>query len=127
VPPARLSIQAGQSAVASVTFRLLPGHHTNSNTPSDEFLIPLRLTWESTPLEVVQVDYPKAHMEQYKFSDKPLSVYTGEFAVATKFKAPAAAPKGSRTLTGKLRYQACTDTMCFPPRTLSVQLPVDIR
>ncbi len=122
-----MTIQTGQQASAKVTFRLLPGHHTNSNTPTDEFLIPLRLTWEAAPLEVAGVDYPKPHLEQYKFSDKPLSVYTGEFAISTRFKAPGNAAKGPKTLTGKLRYQACTDTMCFPPRTLSVQLPIDVR
>ena len=73
------------------------------------------------------VEYPKPQMEKYSFSEKPLSVFSGEFEIVTRFKAPAAAPKGPQTLAGKLRYQACTSTMCLPPKTLAVQLQVEIR
>jgi len=107
--------------------RLGPGYHVNSNTPSDEYLIPLRLTWEAAPLEVVSVEYPKGHLERYAFSEKPLSVYTGDFDVQTQFKAPEKAAKGTRRIVGKVRYQACTETMCFPPRSLSVEVPIEIR
>jgi hypothetical protein len=36
------------------------------------------------------------------------------------------APVGPGTVGGKLRYQACNDRMCLPPKTLDVDLPVDI-
>ena len=122
-----MTVKAGEVASSKILFRLANGYHTNSNAPADEYLIPLRLTWEAAPLQVAGIDYPKPHMEKYSFSDKPLSVYSGEFEIVSKFKAPAGAPKGPRTLTGKLRYQACTNSMCLPPKTLSVQLPVEIR
>ncbi len=125
--PARVVVKAGETAVSKIQFRLASGYHTNSNTPSDEFLIPLRLTWEAAPLEVLAVTYPKPHLEKYKFSEKPLSVFTGEFDIATRFKAPPTAPKGARVLTGKLRYQACSDNACYPPKTVTVKLPVEVR
>lgn len=126
-PPQKLVLAAGGAGVSRVTFRLAPGHHTNSNTPSDEFLIPLRLTWDAAPVEVVRVEYPKPHLEKYKFAEKPLSVYTGEFTIVTRFKAPAGAAKGLKNIAGKLRFQACTDTVCFPPKTIQVQLPLEIQ
>jgi len=104
-----------------------PGYHVNSNTPSDEFLIPLRLTWEAGPIEVKEVVFPKPQLESYAFTEKKLSVYTGAFEITTRFAVPAAAPAGSRTLTGKLRYQACTERLCLAPKTLTVELPVTIR
>lgn len=125
--PAKIVAKAGETAVSKVLFRLANGYHTNSNTPADEYLIPLKLTWESAPLQVAAIEYPKPHMEKYSFSDKPLSIYSGEFEIVSKFKIPADAPKGPRTLTGKLRYQACTNSMCLPPKTLTVQVPVEIR
>ena len=127
--PAPLRIKAGEKAPLALRFRLLAGHHTNSNKPSDEFLIPLKLTWDAAslkPLEVAGIDYPPGKLETYSFSEKPLSVYSGEFAVTTRIKAPAEAPKGQHKLSGKLRYQACNDTMCFPPRTLAVEATVII-
>jgi hypothetical protein len=63
-------------------------------------------------------------MEKYAFADKPLSVYSGAFTVTTKFKRGAKAMPGPAYVMGKLRYQACNDKMCLPPRTLDVRLPV---
>ena len=123
----RLAAKAGETAAAKVAFRLANGFHTNSNTPSDDYLIPLKLTWEAAPLEVAAIEYPKPTLEKYNFSEKPISVFSGVFEITTRFKIPAGAPKGARTLAGKLRYQACTQTTCYPPKTLPVQLPVDIR
>ena len=126
--PAPLRLKPGETAPLAVPFRLASGFHTNSNKPLDEFLIPLKLTWDAAaPLEIAGIDYPAAKQEKYSFSDKPLSVYSGAFLVTTRVKAPADAPKGQRTLNGKLRYQACNDTTCFAPRTLAVQATVTVQ
>jgi hypothetical protein len=106
--------------------QLANGYHVNTNAPLDPYLIPLRLTWDAAPLEVAGVDYPKGQLEKYQFSEKPLSVYSSDFELVTRFKAPAGAPKGAKVVTGKLRYQACTATTCYPPKTINVELPVDI-
>jgi hypothetical protein len=128
--PAPLTVKAGETSALALRFKLIPGHHTNSNKPTDEFLIPLKLNWEASkvsPLEIAGIEYPAGKLEKYSFSDKPLSVYSGEFVVTTRFKAPAGAPKGQRVVDGKLRYQACNDTMCFAPRTLAVQATINIQ
>ena len=127
VTPQKLQIRAGETVEAKLHLRLGPGYHVNSNTPSDEFLIPLRVSWEASPLETMAIVYPKGHLEKYSFSEKPLSVYTGDFDVVTRFRVPKDAPKGARKVSGKVRYQACTATVCYPPHTLTVELPVEIR
>jgi hypothetical protein len=99
----------------------------NSNKPMDEYLIPLRLTWTMPALEVVGTSYPDGKLEKYSFSEKPLSVITGDFDITTEFKAPSTAPVGAQTLTGKLRYQACDNRACYPPRTIEVKLNVDVQ
>jgi hypothetical protein len=126
-PPDPLIISSGGKATAKIHVRLQTGYHTNSHTPSDEYLIPLRLTWEAPPLRTENVLYPKPRLEKYPFSEKPLSVVTGDFDISTEFSAPASAPKGGRTVIGKLRYQACSDKACLPPRTIEIRLPVEIR
>jgi thiol:disulfide interchange protein DsbD len=102
-------------------------YHVNSNAPHEDYLIPLRLTWTPAPLEVESVTYPKPHDEKYQFSDQPLSVFTGNFEITTKFKVPADAASGPAIIAGKLRYQACNNNMCFPPKTVEVKLPVEIQ
>ena len=125
-PPDKLTAKAGGMAEAKLKVELRSGYHCNSNTPSEDYLIPLTLTWAPGPLESPQVAYPKAHMEKYTFSETPLSVYTGDFEIATKFKVAASANPGTAFVSGKLRYQACNDRMCLPPKTMDVSLPVEI-
>lgn len=124
--PAPLRVKPGATGALVLRLRLASGFHTNSNTPADEYLIPLRLTWDASiaPFESAGVLYPKGTLEKYEFSEKPVSVYSGEFQLTAKLKAPAAARKGQHPLTGKLRYQACTKTTCFPPRSMPVQAAV---
>jgi hypothetical protein len=125
-PTDKVSAKAGAEVSAKIVAQLKPGYHCNSDKPSDEYLIPLRLTWTAAPLEVAEVVYPKPEMQKYAFSDKPLSVYTGDFEIVTKFKVPASAHLGPAVLAGKLRYQACTDRMCLPPKTVEVSLPITV-
>lgn len=123
IPPESASIKSGQTADVKIRVKLRPGYHVNSNQPADEFLIPLKLTWAPGAVEAVAIEYPKPAMQKYAFSEKPLSVYSGEFEIATKFKA---GPRGMTTVSGKLRYQACNDTMCLPPKTIEIQLPLQV-
>src|SRR5580698_11125499 len=90
------TVKARKGSVAVVTFKaaLPPGVHANSSTPTDEYLIPLTLKWTGGPLQADGITYPKAAEEKYAFSEKPLSVVTGEFSISTKFKVPADAPSG---------------------------------
>jgi len=105
-----------------------PGYHANSDTPSESYLIPLRLTWDAqAPLQVIEIRYPKPKLEKFAFTGKPISVVDGEFEIVTRFRrAPNALP-GPAFLQGKLRYQACNDKMCFPPKTLDVKVPLLIQ
>ena len=124
--PAPLRVKAGATAAAKLTFQLRDGFHVNSNTPSVGYLIPLKLTWTGGVLTAGDVVYPKPQMERYSFSKVPLSVFTGDFTVLTRFQAAPGAPPGASTIAGKMRYQACNDRLCLPPRNLDVSLPVEI-
>jgi thiol:disulfide interchange protein DsbD len=123
-PPEKVTAKIGAPAQVKVSLELRTGYHCNSNKPADDYLIPLKLTW--TSLESPEVIYPPPQTEKYSFSENPLSVYTGDFELVTKFKVPASAMPGQFMATGKLRYQACTDRMCLPPKTLDVTIPIDL-
>ena len=116
----------GGVAQAKLTVQLRPGYHVNSNMPADAYLIPLKLTWNAGPLEGAEVGYPKPRLEKYAFSEEPLSVYSGDFDILTKFKVASTARIGPTALTGKLRYQACNDHMCLAPKTVEVTLQIDV-
>lgn len=103
---------------------MLSGFHVNSDKPKDEFLIPLKLTWTSGPLQVKSISYPKP--EDVKVGNQTLVVFTGAFEIQTEFSAPPQTALGSSTMVGKIRYQACNNIMCFRPATVDVRLPVSI-
>ena len=123
----RLKAKRNETATAKVHLQLKQGYHVNSNQPADEYLIPLRLTWSAEPLKTEGIVYPKPALEKYAFSEKPLSVYTSDFDVVTKFKVPANATSGPAMATGKLRYQACNDRMCLPPKTIDITMTIEIQ
>jgi hypothetical protein len=123
----RSVVKRGGVEAIPVRAELLPGYHVNSDKPSDEYLIPLSLKWTSDPLETVAIDFPEPEMETYSFSEKPLSVFTGDFDIITRFKVPASVKPGALTITGKLRYQACSDKLCLPPKTIPVTLDLEVQ
>jgi hypothetical protein len=103
------------------------GYHVNSHKPNDEYLIPLKLTWGEGPLEAASLSFPAPKIEEYSFSEKPLSVFDGAFEITTKFRPKADAAPGMGFMAGKLRYQACNDKMCLPPKTIDIKVPVLIQ
>ncbi len=126
-PPTKVVAKRNAPVEAKIAVSLAPGYHVNSNTPSEQYLIPLKLTWTPGALEAAETIYPKAQAEKYDFSPKPLSVFTGDFALVTKFKVAAGATPGPGAMVGKLRYQACNNKACFPPKTVEVTLPYTIQ
>ena len=124
-PPVGVVVKKGATIDVKVSATLNEGFHLNSHTPTEDYLIPLSLKWEG-PLEEVETVYPKPQMEKYSFDDKPLSVLTGQFPLVTKFKAAGGAAPGPVTMNGKVRYQACNNTMCFAPKTVPVTLTIQV-
>ena len=123
----KVTAKRGTPLQAKIAISVQPGFHVNSNTPSDSYLIPLKLTWTPGALEPGEVVFPKPQMEKYEFSDKPLSVFTGDFNLVANFKTPANAPAGPGIMVGKLRYQACNNNSCFPPKSVEVRLPYQVQ
>jgi Disulphide bond corrector protein DsbC len=126
-PPDKVTARHGALLELKIQVQLKSGYHVNSNTPSEAYLIPLRLTWAPGPLEAAEVVFPKAQMEKYDFSPAPLSVFTGDFELVTKFKVAAGASSGPGMMLGKLRYQACNQNSCLAPKTVEIKLPVVIQ
>src|SRR4051794_14451412 len=80
IPADRMfTAKAGAVFEAKLQFELVPGYHVNSHTPAEDYLIPMKLTWNPSPFEADQTTYPMPHMEHYQFSKLPLSVVTKDF------------------------------------------------
>jgi hypothetical protein len=114
------TIPAGKQATLELRFHMLPGYHVNSHTPKSELLIATALTFQ--PANGVKPGsplYPAGQVYSFSFdpSDK-LDVYAGDFTI----KLPVVATEGQHTIDGSLKYQACDNASCYPPRTLPVKV-----
>jgi hypothetical protein len=119
-----VDVTAGKTQDVELRFRVDPGFHINSHTPTDEFLIPTKLTLEGAAVKVVSEEYPAGVKFKLPIGEGTiLDVYQGEFRVMLR----VVAPKGATVLSGSLRYQACDNAACFPPRTLGVKVAVNGR
>lgn len=124
LPPSQLRVPRAGVVEQTLKLAVEPGYHVNSDKPNDEYLIPLRLSWDPGAVEVLAVKFPKPLLEKSDFSEQPLSLFTGNFEIVTQFKRAAGATPGPGLLTGKLRYQACNDKMCLPPKNIVVKVPL---
>src|SRR3974390_495602 len=57
--PLKVAGKGGAAVQVKIPVTVKAGYHVNSNTPSEEYLIPLKLTWTATgALEGGSVEYP---------------------------------------------------------------------
>ncbi len=127
-PDAPLMATPGRSLVVPLQVEVAAGFHINADKPTFDYLIPTRLEWTSTEFKLLRVEYPKPEKRTFSFSpDAPLDVYQGTVRIQSRFQAPRQAAAGKLPLRGKLRYQACDDKACYPPVTLPVEVPVEIK
>lgn len=120
--PEQVTVAAGRASPVSLHFRIKPGLHINSHAPKDEFLIPTALSFPAdSGVRLMDAAYPAGVDFTLPADPKTkLNVYTGEFAVEAKL----VAQPGDHLVEAKLRYQACDQNACMPPRTITV--PIDV-
>jgi Disulphide bond corrector protein DsbC len=117
-----------EQTVVALNFRVARGFHINSNTPKSEFLIPTALKLDvPTDIALGKIAYPSGEDLSFPFSpDEALSVYTGDFTVNVTVHPLRSVVPGKYVMHGVLRYQACDNAQCFPPKTLPVSFDVKV-
>src|SRR5262245_5772563 len=117
--PVRARLQATDTeAVTELT--IAPGWHVNGPRPRDEFLIPTSLQLKPPAGQTAgSVAWPDPVERTLAFAPgKPLLLYEGTVKLTAPLSGTPAA--GSPPLGASLRYQACNDTTCLPPRTIDL-------
>lgn len=127
-PVALVNALRGAQTKVSLNFRVAHGFHINSNAPKDEFLIPTGLKMD-LPTDIVlgKIEYPAGEDVAFPFSpDTKLNVYSGDFSINVMVHPLASVVPGKYAMHGVLRYQACDNAQCFPPKTLPVSFEVKV-
>lgn len=117
-----------KDTLVDLDFRVASGFHINSNAPKSEFLIPTKLNMDvPTDIALGKIEYPAGQDLSFPFSpDEALNVYTGDFTVKVAVHPLKSVVPGKYVMHGFLRYQACDNGQCFPPKNLPVSFEVKV-
>jgi thioredoxin:protein disulfide reductase len=103
------------------------GYHINSNRPRDKFLIPTQVILKNTPeFTFMPAKFPPALDRKLEFSEEKVLVFEGEVQFEVPARSNKEASPGRKTISGSLRYQACDESTCFPPKTIPFDVPVEV-
>jgi DsbC/DsbD-like thiol-disulfide interchange protein len=120
--PEQVTVPAAKLTTIVLHFRIAPGLHINSHTPSQAELIPTTLTIPAdSGVRLEGAVYPPG--TDFTLPLDPatrLSVYSGEFIIQARIIATL----GDHLVEARLRYQACDNTACMPPRTIIAAIDV---
>src|ERR1700733_10946271 len=110
--PEQVTVPADTPSPVALHFRIAPGFHINSHKPKEDYLIPTTFAVpESSGVRLESATYPDGI--DFTLPLDPgttLSVYTGEFTIEARLRAP----RGNHLVEATLHYQACDKSACFP-------------
>ena len=117
----------GSSFQIAVVMKIRPGFHVNAREKSEEYLIATDLKAAAPAgFSSGEVSYPKGKLEKFAFSKIPLNVYQDTVILRMPVTALASAPLGEQHIPLKLRYQACSNELCLPPVTLTLDATLNV-
>jgi hypothetical protein len=127
-PPPIAAVTRGKPNTVELRFHVSSGFHVNSNKPTAEYLIPTVLKLDA-PTDIVlgRITYPEGQEMSFAFApDEKLSVYSGEFDLAVMVRPLASVLPGDYEFHGQMKYQACDNADCYPPKQLPVRFVVKV-
>lgn len=120
-------LTANSEAKFALKVKIEDKWHINSVKPNEDFLIPTEVKLISDKgIFLSNPAFPGAKELKFGFSDKPLSVYEGEFFVTGLLKVPADVTPGTYKVIVDFSYQPCNDVTCLAPSSVTDTLTVDI-
>ena len=104
----------------NVRLNIASDWHIQASNPSDDYLIPTRLSLDTDIAKITQIDYPPAKDLQFPFAERAIAVYTDSLNVPLTLSFKTRPQNLSLLLT----YQACDSTRCLSPQTQRIAVNV---
>lgn len=121
------SVRRGGSVKGTIVMSIPGGLHVNSSKPNTDYAIPTSVKVSATGAKVGTVMYPRGTNRKFEFSDDALNVYENRAV----FNFIVAVPKNFRGNTLKVNavvhYQACTEQVCYPPKSKEITLTANVK
>ncbi|MEQ1642092.1 MAG: protein-disulfide reductase DsbD domain-containing protein [Pyrinomonadaceae bacterium] len=126
---AKGEITKGRKAKATVVLEIPHDLHTNSNNPGSEYAIPTTVRFINPVMGVRfgAVVYPRGTNKKFEFSEKALNIYEGKVEFTFDVTVPTSYRKPKIEIEVLVRYQACTNEVCYPPTSKKATLVANVR
>lgn len=123
--------QQGSSFQAAIVMEIPRGLHVNGNRPLGKFAIPTTVKVDAPRgMKISAVTYPRAQVRSFRFGEgvpaERLAVYEGRSIARFNVTVPPNFERGVARIRVNVRYQSCSDTVCYPPRSEQLTLPIAI-
>ncbi len=119
--------EKGRATRGQVVLTIPGGLHVNSNRPASEYAIPTSVALSARGVRVSRVTYPRGRNRTFQFSEVPINVYEGRVAFPFTITVPTSYRGSTVRVNASVRYQACTDEVCYPPKTKRLTLTARVR
>ncbi len=120
------TVKRGGSTRGSIVLSIPDGLHVNSSRPSGENLIATAVSVSAKGAKVSRVSYPRGKNRKFSFSENALNVYEGRAAFGFNLTVPAAFKGNVVKVRAVVRYQACTDEVCYAPKSKEITLTAKV-
>ena len=114
-----VTLGGGDEARLRVTLDIDDGYHVNAHEPASDWLVATELGLRGGSGLAVEASYPEPSEQALAFADEPVRVYEGRVEIDAALRKTG---EGDGVEPGELvvTYQACDDSRCLPPRTVTV-------
>jgi len=121
------AVTRGGSTRGTVTLSIPGGLHVNSSRPNSQYAIPTSVRISAVGAKTSAVSYPRGKNRKFQFSEDTLNVYEGTATFSFNLTVPASFKGNVVRVRAVVRYQACTDEVCYPPKTKEVTLTARVK
>jgi DsbC/DsbD-like thiol-disulfide interchange protein len=122
--------QQGTSFQAAVVMDIPEGLHVNANKPLGKYAVPTVVKVDAPRgFRVTPVTYPRGSVRTFSFGGAEatrLAVYEGRTVFRFNVSVPADQPFGVENVRVSVRFQSCTDEVCYPPATRNLDLHIGV-
>jgi len=115
---------AGSRLQLTVTITFADGLHGYQNPPSEDWMIPVKVSLSGLGVKVNRITYPKGESLVVGGLDTPAMVYGGKTDIQVEFTLPNTV--GPRRIPVRVEYQQCDDQNCYAPNSLTGELAVEV-
>jgi thioredoxin:protein disulfide reductase len=100
--------------------------HINSYKVDDPTLIKTTIDFEKSDFNLLNSYFPEDKLLKFEFSESKIRVYEGENIIGFRLIPSKTLQDGEYPVKIKFNYQACDNAVCYPPKTVEINVKIKI-